>query len=88
MYTITAKSCEQPNITVEITAPWTQMREYIGILRLAFRDVTVVDNETGEVMLNHYESAEIFEQAVSYAEALHFVELAKEFFESGEYIGE
>lgn len=88
MFTITAKSCEQPNITVEITAPWAQMREYIGILRLAFRDVTVVDNETGEVMFNHYESADIFEQATSYAEAIHFVELVKEFFESGGHFGE
>lgn len=49
-------------VNVEISSiSWEKAYLVIGYGNLAFRDITVVDSETGEVAYNRYVSSHIFE---------------------------
>ena len=69
-YTITAKSCSAPFTTFSISVNFNQIHRYIQILSVAFRDVTVTNDDTGEIVLSHYESDEMFHPTYSIGSAL------------------
>lgn len=49
-------------VNVEISSiSWEKAYLVIGYGNLAFRDITVVDSETGEVVYNRYVSSHVFE---------------------------
>ena len=49
-------------VEVEISSvSWQEAYLIIGYGNLAFRDITVVDSETGEVAYNRYVSSHVFE---------------------------
>ena len=59
-YTLTARNGESPSITFEVSAPFHWAMGMVKIAEKAFRDIQVINNETGEVMLTKYQSSEVF----------------------------
>ena len=59
-YTLTARNGERPSITFEVSATFHWIMEMVKVAEKAFRDIQVLDDETGEVMVSKYQSSEIF----------------------------
>ena len=73
-YTVTAKSCENPNITIEYEKLCGEcIGECIEELETAFRSVEVVCEQTGEVVYTHYVGADWFNPFASYGEVIDTV---------------
>ena len=72
VYSITADTCElRPKIRFEYEhLTDRQMRKCVKILIAAFRQVKVTNCQTGEVILTHYESDEIFAPTATPTEAI------------------
>ena len=58
-FTVTADNCEGMEISFKGKS-FCMANSIAFMLIEAFRDVRIVDDTTGEVMFNHYESAEMF----------------------------
>lgn len=69
-YKVVAQNCDTPRITVEVEGNRFAAAEYAFLLRKAFRQVDVLNNETGEVMMNFYVSDEWFAAILSEAECI------------------
>lgn len=70
-YTITAKSCENPNITIEYAKLCEEcVTECISELELAFRSVEVLCEQTGEIVYSHYVGVDWFNPLPTYGEAI------------------
>ena len=70
-YTVTAKSCENPNITAQYKGLCEDCAfEVVKILGVAFRSVEVLNEETGEVEFTHYVSDNWFSPSMTYGGAL------------------
>ena len=53
--TITAKSCENPSITFQLSeVPEEKAKRIYRVLRGAFRDIQIISETTGEILLNEY----------------------------------
>lgn len=59
-YRIEAVSCGQFNIHISLEGKREDVMAYEVILQKAFRDITITDTETGEVMRHIYISDEWF----------------------------
>lgn len=70
-YTVTAKSCENPNITVEFKGLCSTCSiEVVSILECAFRSVEIICEETGEVVYTLYVGSEWFIPNAEYGKAI------------------
>jgi hypothetical protein len=70
-YIVTAKSCENPNITIEYEGLCEEcIEECIEELTTAFRSVEVICEQTGEVVYTHYVGADWFTPFASYGEVI------------------
>ena len=58
-FTVTADNCEGMEISFKGKS-FCMANSIAFMLIEAFRDVRIVDDTTGEVMFNHYESADLF----------------------------
>jgi hypothetical protein len=58
-FTVTADNCEGMEISFKGKS-FCMANTIAFMLMEAFRDVKIVDDTTGEVMFNHYESADLF----------------------------
>lgn len=75
IYTLTANSCEP----VSINCGWRELKSneaisLASILTKAFRQVEIIDNETGEVCLTKYYSSEFFFPTTTYGKAIQAAE--------------
>jgi len=77
-YIVTADSCDPLKVHIEVQGNYHQAMFYAKVLRRAFRQVEVTSADTGEVMMSHYESDEIFKPTVPYHIALMELELTVE----------
>lgn len=77
-YIVTADSCDPLKVHIEVQGDYHQAMFYAKVLRRAFRQVEVTSADTGEVMMSHYESDEIFNPSVPYHIALMELELTVE----------
>ena len=74
-YTVTAKSCENPNIVAQYKGLCEKCAgEVAKILGEAFRSVEVLNEETGEVELTYYVGCGWFTPTMTYGWALDGVE--------------
>ena len=70
-YTVTAKSCENPNVTIEYRELCEEcIDECIEELNTAFRSVEVICEQTGEVVYSLYVGANWFTPFASYGEVI------------------
>ena len=69
-YTMTARNCEFPSVEVTITDHFFAIAAYRQIAEKAFRDITICNDDTGEVMYNHYVSDEWWKPMLTVAEAM------------------
>ena len=73
-YTVTAKSCENPNITIEYRELCGEcVDECVVELNTAFRSVEVICEQTGEVVYSRYVGADWFTPFASYGEVIDSV---------------
>ena len=81
-YSITANSCCFPSIELKINGVnWHQMQHYLTIIKRAFREIEILNDDTGEVMLRYYESDEMFSPLLSIGECISAIEdVKKEFY--------
>jgi hypothetical protein len=76
MFTVTAKSCQNPSITYERD----DVASILGATRMAnalykgFRSVEVMDNETGEICLTKYASDSFYAHTLDWASAIDHAE--------------
>ena len=80
-YNVTANSCDSLEISVSINA--TGMCEalaYRDILLMAFRDVRIIDGETGEVLDSHYMADSFFTVVSTYGSTLDYLKTLQEQF--------
>lgn len=59
-YTLTARNGESPSITFEVSATFHWIMAMVEVAEKAFRDITVICDETGEVIVSRYQSSEVF----------------------------
>lgn len=59
-YTITARSGDAISTRVRISDAPIRVLHYRACLLQAFRNVEIVNDETGEIMFTHYESSDLF----------------------------
>lgn len=59
-YTLTARNGDTPAITFEVSATFHWIMEMVKVAEKAFRDIQVINDETGEVMVSKYQASEIF----------------------------
>lgn len=59
-YTITAKSGDAISTRVRISDTSFRVLCYKTCLLQAFRNIEIINDETGEVMFTHYESEDLF----------------------------
>ena len=80
-YSITANSCCFPSVELKIiSVNWHQMHQYLAVIKRAFREIEILNDDTGEVMFRHYESDEMFSPLLSIGECISAIEdLKKEF---------
>ena len=70
-YTVTAKSCENPNITIEYKGLCGEcLDECVEELNTAFRSVEVICEQTGEVAYSLYVGADWFVPFGSHGEVI------------------
>lgn len=70
-YTITAKSCENPNVVIEYEGLCDKcIDECVEELNTAFRSVEVICEQTGEVVYSRYVGADWFNAFASYGEVI------------------
>jgi hypothetical protein len=69
-YTLIASNCEFPNIELKISDHFFAITAYRQTAELAFRQIKVFNDETGEVMYDRYVSDEWWKPMLSIAEAL------------------
>lgn len=69
--TLTAKSCENTSIQFVLRGiPEDKAKRIFRIAKGAFRDVEIVSEITGEVLISEYVSSEWFNPACSYGDAI------------------
>lgn len=59
-YTLTASNDESPSIAFEVSTTFHWIMEMVKVAEKAFRDITVISDETGEVLVSKYQSSEVF----------------------------
>lgn len=59
-YTITARSGDAISTRVRISDAPIRVLYYKACLLQAFCDIDIINDETGEVVFNHYESGDLF----------------------------
>jgi len=59
-YTITARSGDAISTKVKISDAPIRVLYYKACLLQAFRNIEIINDETGEVMFTHYESGDLF----------------------------
>ena len=69
-YRIVAESCDQFNIRISLEGKREDVMAYEAILQKSFRDITITDTETGEVMRHIYISNEWFVPERGYWETI------------------
>ena len=70
-YTVIAKSCENPNITIEYKGLCGEcIDECVEELNTAFRSVEVICEQTGEVVYSRYVGADWFVPFGSHGEVI------------------
>ena len=71
-YKLTLDSCQSnPKIIVEFDEVSESMLEsVINVAKYAFRSIEVVNNETGEVVLNYYVGLQLFKPLYEYGTAI------------------
>ena len=69
-YTLTASNCEFPHIDLSISDHFFAISVYRQTAELAFRQIRVVNDETGEIMYDRYVSDEWWKPMLSIAEAM------------------
>jgi hypothetical protein len=82
-YNINLCTCEKFGLTINLTAvPYGCMTEIYKKARGAFRDISITNAETGELILQHYESDEIFIATEQVGETMcyikHILDMANE----------
>lgn len=83
LYNIQLCTCEKFNLTINLTAvSYGCMTEIYKRARCAFRDINITNAETGELVLQHYESDEMFIATEKVGETMcyieHILDMAKE----------
>lgn len=76
MFKVTANSCQNPNITYERDDVATALgaKRMAKALFKGFRNVEVMDKETGEICLTVYEGDEMFKPSLDWASAIDHAE--------------
>jgi hypothetical protein len=71
-YSINVDSCEaRPKIVATFEdVPEEELENALSVAIQSFRSVEVINNETGEVVLNHYEGLRLHNQVFEYGTAL------------------
>lgn len=59
-YTITARSGDAISTRIRISDAPIRVLYYKACLLQAFRNIEIINDETGEVMFTHYESSDLF----------------------------
>jgi hypothetical protein len=82
-YNLHMRTCERFGLTIDlVSVPYSCMTEIYNKARGVFRDISVTNAETGEIILNHYESDEIFIATATVGEIIgyieHILDMAKE----------
>ena len=77
-YTVSADSCNALKIQVSYTTTWNVACWVYNILRQAFRDVNIIDAETGQVMFSQYADDECFNPTMTTADALEQLTLLED----------
>ena len=90
MYEITATNGESlMKVTVSFTTPnVSYARSYYHLLRKAFRSVNLIDNETGEVLMDIYTASEFFCPQATLSDTLSELERLRIDFEGFQERGE
>ena len=76
-YTLTASNCEFPHIDLSISDHFFAISAYRQTAELAFRQIRVVNDETGEIMYDRYVSDEWWKPMFSIDEAMDEIKVQR-----------
>ena len=74
-YNVSIDSCEaRPKIVATFEdVPEERLEQVIYIATRTFRSVEVINNETGEVVLTHYEGLQLHKETFGYGEGIDII---------------